>query len=59
MSAQPEKLSTADMVAAGQRTPEVSSDQETPPNVRRLERPTAEAARNERPEALLETPESA
>jgi hypothetical protein len=58
MSAQPDKLSTADMVAAGQRPPDAESGQDMPSNVRRLERPQGEQ-RAEGPGALLDTPESA
>jgi hypothetical protein len=58
MSAQPqERLSTADMVAAGQpveppRDAEARPD-ETPSNVRRLERPARMQSEGERPAALL------
>ena len=58
MSAQPEKLSTADMVSAGQQRPPDPPDAgpEMPPNVRPMSRP---GARAERPMTLLDTPESA
>jgi hypothetical protein len=58
MSAQPERLSTADMVAAGQQ-PEPPQEieerhDEMPANVRRFERPAGRAqAEAERPAALL------
>ena len=58
MSAQPEKLSTADMVSAGQQRPPDLPDAgpETPPNVRRMSRPGAPPV--QKPMTLLDTPES-
>jgi hypothetical protein len=58
MSAQPERLSTADMVAAGQPQPQPPQEMEEhhdemPANVRRLERPARTQAEGERPAALL------
>ena len=68
MSAHPqERLSTADMVSAGQASsrPESPEDvKDTPPNVRRIDRPvpgdatTVHDAREERPGALLAATEA-
>lgn len=60
MSAQPERLSTADMVAAGQPAPSPSAGEgradETASNVRKLER--APRRDDERPAALLPADET-
>ena len=59
MSAQPERLSTADMVAAGQAQPQPPHEieehhDEMPANVRKFERPAGRGpAEAERPAALL------
>jgi len=61
MSAQPQKLSTADMVSAGQPSAHEVAPEEpktTPPNVRRMERPVPHDESDARPGPLLASDEA-